>query len=281
MPPLNSLCRSVAFLYLLAGVTSVIAGSKTVTQDGCGNATIETLSGGHIGMTIDCSVKNIYAVRKTVSPYERDLHTLLLSQNPTEFKITAVELSSWLEDGGRTSLSITFANPRNIPIRSLSVDVLNPKSGASFVALRPLDLARSHIFRLINSTDVSIPANGSTKLPVAFLREIQEKLHDDVPDTYCAFDASIDTGPTMDDKDFQEARFSSFRKQPIEGVASSRTLVSGVLLRIKTTSIFEQKLVSYAWVFLRYADKGSTAELWYPNKRAMAPLRCVDSFGMQ
>ena len=232
-------------------------------------------------MQIDCSVKNIYAVRKTVSPYERDLHTLLLSQNPTKFEITAVDLSSWLEDDGRTSLNVTFSNPRNIPIKSLSVDVLNPKSGASFVALRPLDLARSRIFRLINSTDVSIPANGSTKLPVAFLGELQEKLHDDVPNTYCAFAASIDTGPTMDDKDFQEATFSSLRKQPLEGGASSRTHFSGVLLRIKTTSIFEQKLVSYAWVFVRYADKGSTAELWYPNKKVMAPLRCVDSFEVQ
>lgn len=259
-------------------MTPVVAGSKTITQNGCANASIERFSGGHLGMTVDCSVKHIYAVRKTVSPYERDLHTLLLAQNPTEFKITAVDLSSWLEDGGRTSLSVTFANPRNIPIKSLSVDILNPKSGASFIALRPFDLARSHVFRLINSTDVSIPANGSTKLPVAFLREIQEKLHDDVPDDYCAFDASIDTGPAMDDKDFQEARFSSLRKQPLEGGASSRTHFSGVLLRIKTTSIFEQKLASYAWVFVRYADKGSTAELWYPNKKAMAPLRCVDSF---
>lgn len=281
MPPLNSLCRFIAFLSLVVSVTPVVAGSKTITQDGCGNASIETFSGGHLGMKIDCSVKNIYAVRKTVSPYERDLHTLLLSQNPTEFKITAVDLSSWLEDGGRTSLSVTFANPRNIPIRSLSVDVLDPKSGASFVALRPLDLARSRIFQLIKSTDVSIPANGSTKLPVAFLREIQEKLHDDVPDTYCAFDASIDTGPTMEDKDFQEARLSSLRKPSLEGGTSSSTLFSGVLLRIKTTSIFEQKLVSYAWVFVRYADKGSTAELWYPNKKAMGPLSCVDSLKLR
>lgn len=281
MTPLNSLCRFIAALSLVAGMTPVVAGSKTIKQDGCGNASIETFSGGHLGMKIDCSVKNIYAVRKTVSPYERDLHTLLLSQNPTEFKIAAVELSSWLEDGGRTSLSVTFANPRNIPIRSLSVDVLDPKSGASFVSLRALDLARSHIFRLINSTDVSIPANGSTKLPVAFLREIQEKLHDDVPDDYCAFDASIDTGPAVDDKDFQEARFSSFQKQPIEGGASWRTLFSGVLLRIRTTSIFEQKLVSYAWVFVRYADKASTAELWYPSKKAMGPLRCVNSRELQ
>jgi hypothetical protein len=281
MPPLNSLCRFIAFLSLVVSVTPVVAGSKTITQNGCGNASIETFSGGHLGMKIDCSVQNIYAVRKTVSPYERDLHTLLLSQNPTEFKITAVELSSWLEDGGRTSLSVTFANPRNIPIRSLSVDVLDPKSGASFVALRPLNLARSRIFRLINSTDVSIPANGSTKLPVAFLGELQEKLHDDVPNTYCAFAASIDTGPTMDDKDFQEATFSSLRKQPLEGGASSRTHFSGVLLRIKTTSIFEQKLVSYAWVFVRYADKGSTAELWYPNKKAMEPLKCVDPVELQ
>lgn len=226
-------------------------------------------------MQIDCSVKNIYAVRKTVSPYERDLHTLLLSQNPTKFEITAVDLSSWLEDGGRTSLNVTFANPRNIPIKSLSVDVLNPKSGASFVTLRPLDLARSRIFQLTNSTDVSIPANGSTKLPVAFLGELQEKLHD-VSDAYCAFDASVDTNSKSDDKDFQEATSSSLRKRPLERGASSRTLFSGVLLRIKTTSIFEQKLVSYVWVFVRYADKGSTAELWYPSKKVMASLRCVD-----
>lgn len=281
MPPLNSLFRFIAFLSLVVSATPVVAGSKTITQNGCGNASIETFSGGHLGMKIDCSVQNIYAVRKTVSPYERDLHTLLLSQNPTEFKITAVELSSWLEDGGRTSLSVTFSNPRNIPIRSLSVDVLDPKSGASFVALRPLNLARSRIFRLINSTDVSIPANGSTKLPVAFLDELQEKLHDDVPNTYCAFAASIDTGPTMDDKDFQEATFSSLRKQPPQGGASSRTHFSGVLLRIRTTSIFEQKLVSYAWVFVRYADKASTAELWYPSKKVLAPLRCVDSRELQ
>lgn len=261
-------------------MTPVVAGSKTIMQDGCGNASIETLSGGHVGMKIDCSVKNIYAVRKTVSPYERDLHTLLLSQNPTEFKITAVDLSSWLEDGGRTSLNVTLTNPRNIPIKSLSVDVLNPKSGASFVALRPLDLARSRIFQLINSTNVSIPANGSTKLPVAFLGELQEKLHD-VSDAYCAFDASVDTSSKSDDKDFQEATSSALQKRPLEDGTSSRILFSGVLLRIKTTSIFEQKLVSYVWVFIRYADKGSTAELWYPNKKAMAPLRCVDPVELQ
>lgn len=275
MSPPNNLCRITAFLFLLASITPVLAGSNTILQAGCGNAAIGSSSGGHLNMQIDCSVKNIYAVRKTVSPYERDLHTLLLSQNPTEFKITAVDLSSWLEDGGRTSLNITLANLRNIPIKSLSVDVLNPKSGASFVTLRPLDLARSRIFQLTNSTDVSIPANGSTKLPVAFLGELQEKLHD-VSDAYCAFDASVDTSSKSDGKDFQEATSSSLRKQPLEGGASSRTLFSGVLLRIKTTSIFEQKLVSYVWVFVRYADKSSTAELWYPNKKVMAPLRCVD-----
>lgn len=280
MSPPNNLCRITAFLFLLASITPVLAGSNTILQAGCGNAAIGSSSGGHLNMQIDCSVKNIYAVRKTVSPYERDLHTLLLSQNPTKFEITAVDLSSWLEDGGRTSLNVTFANSRNIPIKSLSVDVVNPKSGTSFVALRPLDLARSRIFQLTNSTDVSIPANGSTKLPVAFLGELQEKLHG-VSDAYCAFDASVDTSSKSDGKDFQEATSSSLRKQPLERGASSRTLFSGVLLRIKTTSIFEQKLVSYVWVFVRYADKGSTAELWYPNKKAMAPLRCVDSFELQ
>lgn len=209
MSLLNNCCRVTTFLILLVSTAPVVAGSNTTVQ-GCANITIDTFSGGHLGMKADCSVKNYYAVRKAMTPYERDLHTLLLFQNPTEFEVTAVDLSSWLEDGGRTSLNVTFSNPRNIPIGSLSVDVLDPKSGASFVALRPFDFARSRIFQLINSKSVSIPANGSTRLPVAFLDEIQNKLHD-IPDGYCAFDASVDTL----DKDFQEAMSSALQRQPL------------------------------------------------------------------
>ncbi len=251
--------------------------SVDLKMAGCGGVAVGALSDGKLNITTtpDCSVTNNFHGSKQTSPYERDLHKLLLAQNPTEILISKVSLGSWREDRGRVSLDVTFSNPRNIPIKSLKAEVMDPASGNSFAKLRAVDLAQSGIFKVINSRYISIPANSSTTLPIAFVDEIQNKLHR-ISDGESAYDASALVSEAHSGE-YQVAEQQAVRNRlPGNNGTFSDTRSMGVLLRLSMESIFGQKIVSHSWVFMRYADKASSAEIWYPNKKTFAPLTCFN-----
>lgn len=272
----NSLLISI---FISLSISLQIASAETADvkakSEGCGNVTIGAVDHGKLSATnqIDCRVIHNYAVRKSVSPYERDMHRILLAKNPTEVVLTNASFSPWLDDGDRVSLNVELSNPRDLPVRAVRADLLNALSGPSFWKLKKFSVDRSQIYRTLGSETINIAAGSSVKLPVAFVDEFLMKVSQ-APEGFCIYDASITANDQFSEEYQKQSIAQLMSDEKNSGMAS--VVTRGIPLRISMESIFEQKLVSHTWVFVAYANKASTAKIWYPSKKKFDTLRCIE-----
>lgn len=271
----NSLPLLFSFA-LCVQLASAEARDIKTKSEGCGTTTIGAVDHGKVSVSThtDCRVIHNYTTRKSVSPYERDMHKVLLARNPTEVALTGATFSPWLDDRGRVSLNVKLSNARDLPVRSVRAELVDAKSGPSFAKLKAFSVERSRIYKTIGAETVSIPAGSSVNLPVAFLDEFLAKISPE-PEGFCAYDVSL----TANDQ-FSEEYQKQVVTQMMSGETSSgatRSKVLGIPLRISMESIFEEKLVSHTWVYVSYVDKSSTGKIWYPSKKKFDTPRCLES----
>lgn len=256
----------VLSIHALSGAAETLNTSMVATHQvqqsssGCGSPNIGENS-GRIQMTVSCQKITVLRKRARLNSLEINQERLLLAQNPTELRITKAYLQPWLPDGQRTSLTLEFENPRNLPIPEIEIDFLDPESGASIPTLKPIPFTQSQVYREVGSHKFSLAAGAKTALPVAFLDEIIGRQSHD-PDL-CAFDAALtmDT-PTRDVSIDTRTGFY-------------RTQTQSLLVRIRFKSIFEQQLSSTQWVWILYGKGSEGMQFWYPSEKRWRDLACV------
>jgi hypothetical protein len=244
--------------------TTVIKPQVQQSSSGCGSPNVIENS-GRIQMRVLCQKITVLGQKTRMSSLEINQERLLLAQNPTELRITKAYLQPWLPDDQRTSLTLEFENPRNIPIPEIEIDFLDPESGASIPTLKPIPFTQSKVYREVGSHKFSLAAGAKTALPVAFLDEILGRQPLD-PDL-CAYDAAL----TLD-KPLTEVHLDSL-EQPHVGTIETQN--RSLLVRARFKSIFQQQLSSTQWVWILYGKGSDGMQFWYPSEKRWGKLACV------
>jgi hypothetical protein len=258
--PVNALSGVEAYIK----ATTVAEPQVKQSSSGCGSPNISENS-GKIQIEVSCRKVTVLRPKARMSSLEINQERLLLAQNPTELRITNAYLQRWLQDDQRISLTLAFENPRSIPIPDIEIDFLDPESGVSISALKPIPFTRSQLYREVGSYKFTLGAGEKTALPVAFLDEISERWP--IASGLCAFDAAL----TLEPPASVLPPYNSIG--PDSG--SSHTQHQALLVRARFKSIFEQQLSFTQWVWIVYAQGSDGMQFWYPSKKRWGALACV------
>jgi len=223
-------------------------------------------------------VQCIYGTSTTQDSY-------FIATHPNNLELTGARFTSWLEDHNEPFLSLDFKNSSEIPAINVTVDILRPGVARRFDRLKPFRLNRSHIYERINSSGVTINAKTENTLPIVSLEELVGVVQPLVPKDFCAYDAGLVLGTPPEESEARNEEStrellslvnSAEPKEVINSGPSAEIKQVGVLTRVQYDTVFRQHITNYMTVFVYYAKKGATATLWYPSKKALAPLKCVD-----
>lgn len=201
-----------------------------------------------------------------MSVYERDLHRLLLANNPTIVTVTGAKLMTWLEDGGRLTLNVDVENKSNIPVPSAKVQLLKKFFGKGYLPGDSMALERPGLYRTLGSDHISLPAKQSIALPVGFVDELRKRYITNISDKYCVFDAGI--GLSNEDGYLNSAQLGTPGFVAVQAI--------GLSLGTDLLTIFEQKLQINSWINLRFADRNTTGQVWYASTKRFEDLKCLD-----
>ncbi|WP_185754270.1 hypothetical protein [Luteibacter sp. 9135] len=207
----------------------------------------------------------------------------LIATHPTRVKITGALFTTWVEDNSAPFLSLEFTNDSDLPALSTKIDVLRQESAEAFTNMKPYAIHRSRIFRQLDANSFSIDAKSTITLPIVSIEDLASMILPQVPRDYCAYDASIGIGT---DPDEQKARTDMLERESYSlffhpesrgtGKAEFANLLQvPVLMRIRFKNVFGGQSSQYTKAFVYYAQRGSTASIWYPTTKKLGPLQCI------
>ncbi|SED47147.1 hypothetical protein SAMN02787142_3227 [Burkholderia sp. WP9] len=208
-----------------------------------------------------------------------------VASHPTTVTVADLQFKSWFEDATTPFLTVVLDNKSDVPALDVSVDVLNERTGSSYPVLRPFKLNESGVFKRLGARAISIAANQRGVYPLLSVPDLWTQVHPDVSANYCPYDASTSL---IDMTEASAAEFQSFLEHRVSGATSDYdnkdaqfhskrgTQEIGTLLRIRYRTIFDQRVTSYAVVFIHYADTTGQGDVWYPSRKAVGSLRCIN-----
>jgi hypothetical protein len=257
--------------YLTPFLFLVCAAASAQTTHGNCSPTFGTIGGN--------AVVNICPGDRFSSAQE----AFFVASHPTTVTVADLQFTSWFEDATTPFLTVVLANNSDVPALDVSVDVLNERTGSSYPVLRPFKLHESGVLKRLGARAISIAANQQGEYPLLSVPDLWAQVHPDVPANYCPYDASISL---IDEKEASAAEFQSFLAHRVSDATvvnndgqlhSNRgTQEIGTLLRIRYRTIFDQRVTSYAVVFIHYADTTGQGDVWYPSRKAVGSFRCIN-----
>lgn len=259
-------CMSVAYAKTVQPLPSC---SIAVTTGNLSNVTVNSSTNAKQVLQDtrrSCEPTKLTGTSKAMSVYERDLHRLLLANNPTIVTVTGARLMTWLEDGGRQTLNVNIENKSNFPVPSVKLQLLQKFSGQGFFPTDLIELERPGLYKALGSDRISLSAKQSIAIPVGFVDEIRRRYITNVSDNFCVFDAGIGLSDEDEHRNFAQLRTPG----------SVHVHVISLTLGADLLTIFEQKLQINSWVNLRFADRNTTGQVWYSSTKSFEDLKCLD-----
>lgn len=207
----------------------------------------------------------------------------LIATHPTTLQVQGATFTRWQEDNFAPFYSLQFKNASELPAINVVVDVLQPGSAFRSDQKKPFSVRRSNVILKVGSPGITITAGTTITLPVVSLKDLVGRINPDVPAGFCAYDGDLEldatpdesnaTGPQMMAKAFAHTKSTGADEEP-----SIRTvgLKQSLIVRIRYSTVFQEKNTIYRYVYVRYAPRDLSDEVWYPSRKKFAPLECAD-----
>ncbi len=257
--------------YLISFLLLVCSAASAQTTHGNCSPTFGTIGGN--------SVVNICPGDRFSSAQE----AFFVASHPTTVTVADLQFMSWFEDATTPFLTVVLDNKSDVPALDVSVDVLNERTGSSYSALRPFKLHESGVFKRLGARAISIAAKQQGEYPLLSVPDLWTQVHPEIPANYCPYDASISL---IDETEASAAKLQSLLERRASDANSDDndgrlylkrvTQEIGTFLRIRYRTIFDQRVTSYAIVFIHYADTTGQGDVWYPSRKAVGSLRCIN-----
>lgn len=255
---------STAFL-----VTSGFAHASQATSGHC-SPSIGAMS-GQASVNIQCS----NAVSTVQEAY-------LIATHPTKLEVVDAKFTTWLEDHGAPFFSLEFKNSSELPAINVMIDVLQTGTSSRFDELKPFRVAKSNVLNRIGSLGVTVNAGTDITLPIVSAKDLAVVVQSGMPKDFCPYDAALVAGLTDEENQARMVEASNQMRSLLsrgESLPNSRetsqTFQRGILVRIRYSTIFQQKNTNYMFAFVYYARRDTQPSLWYPSRKQLAPLTCI------